>query len=326
MTRLPGEWELHEATWITWPCRLSVWQDYKAACQAYADVINTIAPCEKVYLIVNLEHLELARKMCTAQVTFVTTFSADDSWSRDTSPIFLISDGKLVSTCWKFNAWGEKFSPYDRDAQLSQHISTYLGTESIHLSMVLEGGSVHSNGQGTLLSTKECLLNSNRNPHLTQQDIEEQLKHTLHADNIIWLNRGLDGDVDTDGHIDNTACFADANTIMIQSCDDPQDPNFAYFQENKQILSQTSFALHEIPQPPRIYSEGARVPLSYINFYFANDIIVFPTFNAKKTDDHALQLFKDIFPQRTIMPVHALPIVHGGGGIHCITMQQPKIK
>lgn len=330
--RLPGEWEQHEATWITWPCRLSVWKDYTEACQAYADVINAIAQCEQVYLIINSEHLPLAKKLCTAhQVTFVTTFRADDSWSRDTSPIFLTTGEKLIATCWQFNAWGEKFFPYDHDAQLSQHIACYLDIEAINLPMVLEGGSIHSNGQGTLLTTRECLLNPNRNPHLTQQDIETQLKKALHIDHIIWLDKGQDGDVDTDGHIDNEACFADARTIMIQSCDDPQDPNFAIFQENKSILQNStdsqgkSFVVHEIPQPPRIYQEDARVPLSYINFYFANEAIIFPTFNSRRADDCALQLFKDIFPTRTIVPIHALPIVHGGGGIHCITMQQPKV-
>jgi agmatine deiminase len=332
-TRLPGEWETHEATWITWPCRLEVWKDYSAICQAYADVVNAIAQCERVYLIINSEHLAIAQKLCTTHnITFVTTFRADDSWSRDTSPIFLTTDEKLIATCWKFNAWGEKFSPYDQDAKLSTHIAHYLNLESINIPMILEGGSVHSNGQGTLLTTEECLLNPNRNPHLNKQQIDTQLKQTLHADNVIWLDRGQDGDVDTDGHIDNTACFADSNSIMIQSCDDPQDPNFVFFQKNKAILQESTdshgkkFTIHEIPQPPRIFEDGARVPLSYINFYFANEVIIFPTFNAKKTDDCAKELFKDIFPDRTIVPIHALPIVHGGGGIHCITMQQPKVK
>jgi agmatine deiminase len=329
--RLPGEWESHEATWLTWPCRLEVWHDYPAICQAYANVINAIAQTEHVYLIVNSEHVAIAKQLCTAHnVTFIDSFRADDSWSRDTSPLFLLDDNKkLLATCWNFNAWGKKFFPYDDDAKLSQHIADYLKVESTSIPMVLEGGSVHSNGQGTLLTTEECLLNSNRNPHLTKTQIEEQLKQTLHADHVIWMDRGLDGDVDTDGHIDNAACFADANTIMIQSCDDPHDPNFAYFQKNKAILQESrdsngkSFAIHEIPQPPRIFDGDARVPLSYINFYFANDVVIFPTFDAKKADDHAFQLFKDIFPNRTIIPIHALPIVHGGGGIHCITMQQP---
>lgn len=332
LQRLPGEWETHEATWITWPCRLSVWTDYPATCKAYANVINAIAEHEPVYLLVNPEHIAIAKKLCTAHhVTFIDAIRADDSWSRDTSPIFLTDDKQLTATCWQFNAWGEKFFPYDNDAKLSKNIAQYLGINSIEIPMVLEGGSIHSNGQGTLLTTQECLLNQNRNPHFTQNDIEAQLKKNLHAEQVIWLDRGLDGDVDTDGHIDNTACFINANTIMIQSCNDPQDPNFATFQKNKAILNHSTdmhgkpFTLHEIPQPPRSFLDGARVPLSYINFYFANNAIILPTFDFRRTDDCAKQIFQDIFPNRTITPVHALPILHGGGGIHCITMQQPKV-
>lgn len=330
ISRLPGEWEPHAATWITWPCRLSVWPDYAATCRAYAQVINAVAETERVYLITNPEHKAIAQKLCSAHnVTFIDTFSADDSWSRDTSPLFIIENNTLRATCWQFNAWGEKFSPYDRDAALSQHIVQYLNMPSISIPMILEGGSVHSNGEGTLLTTKECLLNTNRNPKLTQENIEANLKKHLHADKVIWLNRGLDGDVDTDGHIDNAACFIDEYRILIQSCDDQNDPNFHYFQENKAILQEStdshgkSFIIHEIPQPPRSFINDERVPLSYINFYFANEIIILPTFESPKTDDVAKQIFHDIFPDRTIISVPAWPILQGGGGIHCITMQQP---
>lgn len=333
----PGEWESHDATWITWPCRLSVWDNFAGACQAYADVINAIAPHERVYLIINPEYLDTAKKLCTAEnVIFVDTIQADDSWSRDTSPIFLKNEDGLTATCWKFNAWGKKFSPYHHDAELSKKIAHYLNRHSsplktIEIPMVLEGGSVHSNGEGTLLTTKECLLNANRNPHLTQNEIETQLKKALHVEKIIWLDHGLDGDVDTDGHIDNAACFIDSHSIMIQSCDDSNDLNFNYFQQNKSILQNSvdskgkPFTLHEIPQPPRAYIDNARVPLSYINFYFANNVIILPTFNSAKTDDQAKEMFKDVFPKRDILPVYAWPILQGGGGIHCITMQQPKV-
>lgn len=330
ISRLPGEWEPHAATWITWPCRLSVWPDYAATCRAYAQVINAVAETEPVYLITNPEHKAIAQKLCSVQnVTFIDTFSADDSWSRDTSPLFIIENNTLRATCWQFNAWGEKFSPYDRDAALSEHIAQYLKIPSITIPMILEGGSVHSNGQGTLLTTKECLLNPNRNPKLTQENIEENLKKHLHANKVIWLNRGIDGDVDTDGHIDNAACFIDENRILIQSCDDQNDPNFHSFKENKAILLENTdahgkpFVIHEIPQPSRSFIDHERVPLSYINFYFANEIIILPTFDSPKTDDVAEQIFHDLFPNRTIIPVPAWPILQGGGGIHCITMQQP---
>jgi agmatine deiminase len=330
MKRLPAEWEKHESTWITWPCRLSIWPDYAKTCQAYADVVNAVAQCEPVNLIINPEQLNLAKKLCTAhQVNFIDSFSANDSWSRDTSPIFLTNDNQLIATCWQFNAWGNKFPDYALDAELSQKIAQYLAIKNTPKNMVLEGGSIHTNGEGTLLVTKECLLNKNRNPHLTQMEIEKQLKETLSINHIIWLENGLDGDVDTDGHIDNTACFVDKQSIMIQSCTDQDDPNYKNFIINKKILKASTIGnaltVHEIPQPPRSYIHGARVPLSYINFYFANDAIILPTFDTKKEDNYAEGMFKEIFPQRTIMPVSAWPILQGGGGIHCITMQQPKV-
>lgn len=334
MLRLPGEWEAHDATWITWPCRTEIWPDYSAACQAYADVINAVASHERVYLIVNPEYIAHAEKLCTRDnVVFVTDFQANDSWSRDTSPVFLLKGNtELRASCWQFNAWGEKFIPYDRDAKLAKNIAQYLNISFAEIPMVLEGGSIHANGQGTLLVTKECLLNTNRNPHLTQTQIEKQLKETLNIQNIIWLNRGIDGDVDTDGHIDNAACFSDEHSIIIQSCYDLDDLNSNYFHENKMILKESknaqgkSFIIHEIPQPPRTCINNERVPFSYINFYFANDAIILPTFNSPKTDDTAKEIFKDIFPKRHIHSINATPIVHGGGGIHCITMQQPKVK
>lgn len=338
LPRLPGEWEPHSATWITWPCRMSVWNSpparYADTCRAYANVINAIAPCERVYCIINPEHLAIAQALCTREnVMFIDSMGADDSWSRDTSPIFLTQQEQLIATCWQFNAWGEKFSPYDRDAQLAEKISHYLASKNTPIEiqkipMILEGGSIHSNGQGILMTTKECLLHANRNPNLSQDDIEAQLKKAFYSEHIIWLNRGLDGDVDTDGHIDNAACFANEHEIIIQSCDDANDPNYAYFQENKKILTQDNahkFTIHEIPQPPRTYINDARVPLSYINFYYINEAIILPTFDSPKTDDIAKQLFCDIFPHRTILTVPAWPILHGGGGIHCITMQQPKV-
>ncbi len=326
MYRLPAEWETHEATWITWPCRLSVWPNYAETCQAYADVINGIAQFEHVHLIVNPVHLAMAKKLCTAHnVSFIDNIHADDSWSRDTSPIFLKSDANLMATCWQFNAWGKKFPDYALDAQLAQKIAKHLGIKNQSETMVLEGGSIHTNGQGRLLTTKECLLNKNRNPHLSQSHIENQLKESLLQHEVIWLENGLEGDVDTDGHIDNTACFVDLDTVMIQSSDDASDINYENFLINKAILEKNNLKLHEIPQPPAEYMGDARIPFSYINFYFANDAIILPQFGAKKADDCALEMFKDIFPSRTIVPVDALHILHGGGGIHCITMQQPKV-
>ncbi|NVK23196.1 MAG: agmatine deiminase family protein [Kangiellaceae bacterium] len=321
--RWPAEWEPHSATWMAWPCRTEIWTNgLDKAQQAFANVANAIAEYEPLNMLVKPEHIETARKKLSSTIKLIET-NIDDSWTRDTAPIWIEEDGKALALDFQFNAWGNKFSPYDNDQKIAQRIIEQTGDDSQVIDIILEGGAVHSDGQGTILTTKECLLNPNRNPHLSQQQIEEMLFDTLGAKQIIWLEKGVFGDVDTDGHIDNIACFSEPGILISQSCDERSE-NYLIYQRNREIINQHQHRLIQIPEPEARYEDGQRMPLSYINFYIANNLLVVPAF-ACKQDDSAKQILQDMFPSRDVVQIDANEILIGGGGIHCITMQQPNI-
>ncbi|ACV26546.1 agmatine deiminase family protein [Kangiella koreensis] len=321
--RWPAEWEAHAATWMAWPCRTEIWTNGLEKAQlAFAEVANTIADYEPLFMLVKPEHKAFATKKLSSSITLVE-MTIDDSWTRDTAPIWIAEDGKPLALDFQFNAWGNKFSPFDNDAKVADNIINYSGIQSRQIDMVLEGGAVHSNGQGTILTTKECLLNANRNPSMNQQQIEQVLLEQFGAEQVVWLEKGVAGDVDTDGHIDNIACFVEEDLVISQNCD-KQSENFAIYEENRQILRENNLKLVEVSEPEARYEGELRVPLSYINFYIANDAIIMPSFDCKQ-DDEAKSVLTDLFPHRTIHQINANEILVGGGGIHCITMQQPQI-
>ncbi|MHC9510365.1 agmatine deiminase family protein [Kangiella sp. M94] len=321
--RWPAEWEAHQATWMAWPCRTEIWTNGLEKAQlAFAEVANTIADYEPLFMLVKPEHKAFATKKLSSSITLVE-MAIDDSWTRDTAPIWIAENGKPLALDFQFNAWGNKFSPYDNDAKVADKIINYSGSQSRQLDMVLEGGAVHSNGQGIILTTKECLLNPNRNPSMNQQQIEEVLLEQFGADRIVWLEKGVAGDVDTDGHIDNIACFIESDLVISQNCDASSE-NYSIYEDNRRILRDNNLKLIEISEPEARYEDGLRAPLSYINFYIANDAIIMPSFDCKQ-DDEAKSVLTDLFPHRSIHQINANEILVGGGGIHCITMQQPQI-
>ncbi|AUD78712.1 agmatine deiminase family protein [Kangiella profundi] len=321
--RWPAEWETHKATWMAWPCRTEIWTNGLEKAQlAFAEVANTIADYEPLFMLVKPEHKAFATKKLSSSVTLVE-MAIDDSWTRDTAPIWIEENGQAVALDFQFNAWGNKFSPYGNDAKVAENIIKYTGCQSRKFDMVLEGGAVHSNGKGILLTTKECLLNPNRNPSLTQQQIEAVLLEQFGAERVVWLDKGVAGDVDTDGHIDNIACFVDEDLVISQNCDKLSE-NYSIYEENRAILKEHNIKLVEISEPEARYEDGLRAPLSYINFYIANDAIIMPSFGCKQ-DDEAKSVLTDLFPRRSVHQIDANEILVGGGGIHCITMQQPKI-
>lgn len=321
--RWPAEWQAHQATWMAWPCRTEIWTNGLEKAQlAFAEVANTIADYEPLYMLVKPEHKAFATKKLSSSITLVDMV-IDDSWTRDTAPIWIEENGQAVALDFKFNAWGNKFSPYDNDAEVAANIIKYTGSQSRQFDMVLEGGAIHSNGKGILLTTKECLLNPNRNPSLSQQQIEKVLIEQLGAERMVWLDKGVAGDVDTDGHIDNIACFVDEDLVISQNCNKLSE-NFSIYEENRAILKENNIKLVEISEPEARYEDELRVPLSYINFYIANDAIIMPSFGCKQ-DDEAKSVLTDLFPHRSVHQIDANEILVGGGGIHCITMQQPKI-
>ncbi|KAB1435973.1 agmatine deiminase family protein [Candidatus Galacturonibacter soehngenii] len=329
---MPAEWEKHERTFIEWPVKESlVWPDnHEEVIKGYANVINAIAEFEKVTLLVNEDTYEEAKSRCKENVEFLT-IPHNDAWCRDNGPTFVWDECKnLAAINWNFNAWGERFTPYDLDNQVASKIIDHVKVKGFDADIVLEGGSIHVDGEGTLLTTKECLLNKNRNPNLSMAQIEEQLKSYLGIKKIIWLNQGLYGD-ETDGHVDNVACFAKPGVILLQTCKDPLDPNYKISEENLEILRNATDArgrkitIIEIPQPPARYYKEVRLTLSYLNFYIVNQGIILPIFGqeAKETDKLAIEILSKVFPEQKVVTVDGMSLIKEGGNVHCITQQMP---
>lgn len=329
---MPAEWERHERTFIEWPVEESlVWPDnHEEVIKGYANVINAIAEFEKVTLLVNEDTYEEAKSRCKENVELLT-IPHNDAWCRDNGPTFVWDECKnLAAINWNFNAWGERFTPYDLDNQVASRIIDHVKVKGFDADIVLEGGSIHVDGEGTLLTTKECLLNKNRNPNLSMAQIEEQLKSYLGIKKIIWLNQGLYGD-ETDGHVDNVACFAKPGVILLQTCKDPLDPNYKISEENLEILRNATDArgrkitIIEIPQPPARYYKEVRLTLSYLNFYIVNQGIILPIFGqeAKESDKLAIEILSKVFPERKVVTVDGMSLIKEGGSVHCITQQMP---
>lgn len=329
---MPAEWERHERTLIEWPVKDSlVWpENYKEVCEGYATVAKAIASMEPVTMIVNEDTKEEARRLCGNEVELLI-IPHNDAWVRDNGPTFIWNHSKKLSGInWKFNAWGEKYIPYNLDDELAPKVLEYYKVPKIDVPMVLEGGSIHVDGEGTLITTEECLLNVNRNPSLTREQIEEVVKEQLKISKIIWLKRGLFGD-ETDGHVDNIACFAKPGVILLQTCKDSNDPNCERTKENLEILKNATDAkgrkieVVEITQPPIRYYNDERLTLSYLNFYFVNDGIILPVFglDAHETDRKAEEVLQKVFPDRKIIPVDGMSLIKEGGNVHCITQQMP---
>lgn len=332
--RMPAEWAKHERTFMSWPVQDSMVypENYEEVTAGYAEIITAIAEFEPVTVIVNPDDLERvgARFAGNANVELLP-IGHNDAWFRDNGPTFLLNEqDELAGVNWGFNAWGGKYSPWDLDDAVAPQVLKHVGVRQFDAPLVMEGGSIHVDGEGTLLTTEECLLNENRNPELTREQIEAQVKQFVNVDTIIWLNRGLDGD-ETDGHVDNIACFAAPGKVIIQVCDDPSDANYAITQENLQILRDAVDAkgrkleIIEIPQPPYREFEGQRLTLSYLNFYFVNDGIVLPVFGgaAEETDRKAEEILAAAFPDRRIRKVNGMAIIAEGGNVHCTTQQMP---
>ncbi|MGE5767720.1 MAG: agmatine deiminase family protein, partial [Bacteroidota bacterium] len=282
---MPAEWAPHDRCWMGWPCRESLWgDDLEAARDAYAAVARAIAGFEPVTMLVNEAQLADARTRCGDAVT-CQALPLDDSWLRDTGPTFVVNGrGGIAGVDWRFNAWGEKFLPWDQDALIAERLLARLGVPRYAAPLVLEGGSIHVDGEGTLLTSEECLLNPNRNPDLDRAAIEALLRRYLGVEAFVWLGQGLDKD-DTDGHVDNIACFVAPGVVMAVTCDDPADPNHAILADNLARLRKAkdargrSLEIVELPlprEPRHVDGPGGsqRLALSYVNYYIANGGIV----------------------------------------------------
>ena len=330
---MPAEWHPHERCWMAWPCHQESWAKigFDRATKAYALVANSIAQFEPVTMIVNAEDKAAAQELCGKNINFLT-LPIDDSWTRDTGCTFLLdNEGKLAGIDWIHNAWGGNYADCTLDQKIAATLIKETKADYFHAPLVMEGGSFHVDGEGTVLTSRECLLNANRNPKLSQKEIETFLCDYLNCEQVIWLNRGLIGD-ETDGHVDEIATFVAPGKVLCLITEDKNDPNYGLLQENLAILRAARDAqgraleVFTVEQPPATNLNGERLTLSYINFYLANGGIVMPAFGYEEYDKKAYTLFTKLFPGYELSQIDALDVFAGGGGIHCITQQQPKSK
>ena len=327
--RMPAEWAPHTRCWMAWPCRPESWRHgLGPARQAFAAVARAVARFEPVTVLVRTEDLAEARRLTHGAVELVET-DLDDSWARDIGPTFVRHEsGALAGVDWGFNGWGLVYKGFARDARVARRILELAAIPRLVGPQILEGGSIHVDGEGTLLTTEECLLDPERNPHLTKQDIERHLKTWFGVDTVIWLPRGLTND-ETRGHVDNLCCFSAPGHVLLPATSDRADPDFEILAEARAVLEAAidargrRLAVTPMPCPPRhLDASGRPLALSYINFYIANGAVIMPGFEAVRDGEAAATLGR-AFPGRQVVVVPGHGIADGGGNIHCITMQQP---
>jgi agmatine deiminase len=350
--RMPGEFEPHSGCWMAWPERPDNWRlGAKPAQEAYAAVAEAINASEPMTMAVSDAQFEHCRSVLSPSIR-VVEISTNDAWIRDMGPTFVVNgDGGRRGVDWRFNAWGGLegglYFPWDRDERVAQKVLEIEGADRYRAPIVLEGGSIHVDGEGTVMATEECLLNRNRNPQLSRQQIEETLFDYLGAERVIWLERGVCND-ETDGHIDNLACFARPGVVLLTWTDDESDPQQAISRDALDRLQSASDARGRSLEVVRIPSPGAiaineeeargvdalagslprragdRMAASYVNFYLGTTRVVFPLLD-ERFDGAAEEVLRDCFPEREVVGVPAREILLGGGNIHCITQQVPAI-
>lgn len=331
--KMPAEWSEHQRTFISWPVQESMCypEDYDEVCRGYQEIVRAIAEFEPVTVIVNHDDAQIVDHSIKTDGVEYLFINHNDAWLRDNGPTFLRNDrGELAGVNWRFNAWGGKYSPWDLDDDLAPQILKHTRLRCFNAPLVMEGGSIHVDGEGTMITTEECLLNHNRNPELNRTAIEDYLQKYLGIEKVIWLKRGLSGD-ETDGHVDNIACFGAPGKILMQVCNDRSDENYDVTHENLQILQGTKDArgreleIITIPQPPLMTYNNQRLTLSYLNFYFVNGGIILPVFggSAEAADRLAVSLLTENFPARRVRTVNGMAVIREGGNVHCLTQQMP---
>jgi agmatine deiminase len=335
--RWPAEWERHEGTWLAWPHDPQTWPGcVEQAEDAFAALAAAVSRGETVHLLVKDAATEArARRRLTAagarRVRLHRVRTAD-SWYRDYGPI-VVAKGRgrtrtRLAIDFRFNAWGGKYPTLQRDDDIPWRTRRILGLPVTRTPLVLEGGSIEGNGRGTLLTTTQCLLHANRNPHLTREEVEQRLREWLGVTHVLWLGEGIVGD-DTDGHVDDLTRFVNPTTVVTAVEDDPRDENHAVLQENLRRLRAMAdqdgrpLTVLTLPMPGRVTADdGRRLPASYANFYVANACVAVPVFG-HANDARALKVLRRCFPRRTVVPIRCERLVEGMGTLHCVTQQIP---
>lgn len=332
----PAEWERHEATWLSWPHKEASWPGkIETIYQPYCEFIKLVATGEKVRINVKDEAM---KAFATAELEKVGAdlsqiefyfHETNDAWCRDHGPAFVVKGNEKAVVDWGYNAWGDKYPPYDLDdvvpTKISQHFNLPLFTPDI----VMEGGSVEFNGAGTILTSEACLLNENRNPHLTKEQIETYLKEFYGAEQILWVGDGIVGD-DTDGHIDDITRFVNEDTVLTVVESNPLDENYLLLKENLERLKEMTLLdgrklnIVQLPMPSPVIYDDTRLPASYANFYIANAAVIVPIFN-DINDQKALDIIQGCFPDRPVVGINSVDIIWGLGSFHCLSQQEPAV-
>lgn len=334
--RMPAEWEPHVATWLSWPRRegISFPESFDRVVPALRDMVKVLIESEQVCVNVcngahEAEARQVLRGLPMERISF-HMIPTNEPWCRDHGPVFLTRgvDPKLAIVDWDYNAWGNKYPPFDLDEIVPTRIAEVIKLPVFYPGMILEGGSIDVNGAGALLTTESCLLNRNRNPHLSRGEIEGHLRDYLGVRDILWLGDGIAGD-DTDGHIDDLARFVSERTVVAVVEEDRGDENYEPLRENLARLREMKIDNRKIdiislPMPKEIVREGLRLPASYANFYIANSCVLVPTF-ADPADEPALSILSSLFPDRRIIGMDCRELIWGLGTFHCLTQQQPAV-
>lgn len=353
--KMPGEYERHDGCIMIWPVRPGSWTNKGLeAKEAFTRIANEISRSETVNMLCKSEYLEEVRNVFASNKNVnVMVLDTDDAWARDMMPTFVKDEaGKLLAIDWKFNAWGGEYdglyADYEQDAKAAAKFCCLKGCDVVDTgSFVMEGGAVHSDGEGTLLVTEACLLSKGRNPELTKAEIEKTLLEYLGAEKVIWLPRGIVGD-ETNEHVDNACAFVKPGHVVLAWTDDENDIQWEASNEDLKVLEKETDAMgrhlvvHKLPIPKKpvcitkdeldalsfaegedMREVGERLAASYVNFYIANKSIILPVFG-DDNDSVAIDILSELFPERNVFPVYARSIIVGGGNIHCITQQIPK--
>ncbi|WP_441248578.1 agmatine deiminase family protein [Kitasatospora sp. McL0602] len=329
--RMPAEWTEHEACLMAWPTRQELWgETFEDAKQEYAQVAKAISEFEPVTMVARPGQGAEARELCGDGVE-VVELPLDDSWFRDSGPIFVLdSEGRRAGADFRFNAWGEKHHPYDTDDRIAAALLERLGVDRIDSRMILEGGAITVDGEGTLITTEQCLLHPNRNPGMSKAEIEAELIAKLGVTTVIWLPYGGLLDTETDGHVDGVCAFVAPGKVVVQLPSDPAHPDFERMRENRAVLEAATDAqgrkleIIDLPQSAFVEVNGKETEVGYLNFYIANGGVVVPTAGIPE-DEGALAVIAAALPGRKVVGVPTRVVAYGGGGVHCITQQVPAV-
>jgi len=338
--KFPAEWEPHQATWLSWPHNVESWPGkIDRIYPIYAHFIRLLSYHEEVHVNVNDADMELLARSWIEMADpdmdriFFHRFPTNDAWCRDHGPAFVVNPGSLQPKAivnWGYNAWGNKYPPYQNDELIPVRVAEYLELPRFDPGIIMEGGSIEVNGSGAILTSEACLLNPNRNPHLSRQEIEQYLMDYYGQSQVLWLGDGIIGD-DTDGHVDDVTRFISYDTVLTAVESREADENHRILLDNldrlksMRLLDGTKLHIVEIPMPDPVVYQDQRLPASYSNFYIANNLVIVPTYRCKQ-DEQALGIIQECFPDREVHGLDSTDIIWGLGSFHCLSQQEPQLE